>query len=60
MHWAAAKGRMNIMEVLVKTRKSAVLDRCETKHSAPLHWASGYGFVEAVEYLLDKGLEDHT
>jgi len=61
IHWAAAlRDREDIVKALLyalpaKQRKRAANERCANTDSTPLHWASGYGNLNVVKFLLQEG-----
>ncbi|SPN97423.1 uncharacterized protein DNG_00937 [Cephalotrichum gorgonifer] len=55
VHWAAGKGRSEIMHFLIDRFPGLVNQRCVIKGSTPLHWASGWGHNDMVVYLFEKG-----
>lgn len=64
IHWAAGlKDRYEIIKFLVETggtprqQRRIVNQKCQIKKTIPLHWASGYGNREVVQYLINNGAQ---
>ncbi|KAK3349517.1 ankyrin repeat-containing domain protein [Lasiosphaeria hispida] len=63
IHWAAGlRGRGDILKFLVEyagpsTEKKVANTKCQLQQTVPLHWASGFGHLEIVHYLLRKGAQ---
>lgn len=61
IHWAAGIGdRLEFVEFLVQAQGSrrleaAVNTECAYQRLTPLLWASGYGNLDVVRYLTDRG-----